>query len=187
MKGLLVLSLVPWLASASPIFGVDTIHNEAAPVLSSIQSQEIPDSYIVVFKKDVSHATINEHHEWVQIQHAEVEKGKRDLHKRSQTPLSVFRGVKDTFNIAGSLLGYSGHFDEDVIERVRRHPDVGIRIHHRLLHIQAVTHGHGSVKPIPLFCDSNYNIIHRTLFTDVCPWLLGCLCRERFRSPYDGR
>ncbi|MCJ1270229.1 serine protease [Lobaria immixta] len=124
MKGLVILSLVPWLASASPIFGVDTIHNEAAPVLSSTLSQEIPDSYIVVFKKDVSHATISEHHDWVRTQHVEVEKAKRDLHKRSQMPLSAFSGLKDTFNVAGSLLGYSGHFDEDVIERVRRHPDV---------------------------------------------------------------
>lgn len=132
MKGLVILSLVPCLASASPIFGVDTIHNEAAPILSSTLSQEIPDSYIVVFNKDVSHATISEHHDWVRTQHVEVEKAKRDLHKRSQMPLSAFSGLKDTFNIAGSLLGYSGHFDEDVIERVRRHPDVGIRIHHRL-------------------------------------------------------
>lgn len=146
-----MLSLVPWLASASPIFGVDTIHNEAAPVLSSVESQVIPDSYIVVFKKDISHATINEHHDWVQTQHVEVEKAKRNLHKRSQTPLSVFRGLKDSFNIAGSVLGYSGHFDEDVIERVRRHPDVGIHIHHRLSRIQHVIHLHILVMSIPLF------------------------------------
>lgn len=150
MKGLVVLSLVPLLASASPVFSVDTIHNEAAPVLSSVESQTIPDSYIVVFKKDISHATINAHHDWVQTQHVEVEKAKRALHKRSQTPLSVFDGFKDAFNIAGSVLGYSGHFDEDVIERVRRHPDVGIRIHHRLLHSQHVTHVHASVMSIPL-------------------------------------
>lgn len=130
MKGLFVLSLVPWLATASPLFGVDTVHNEAAPILSSINSQVIPDSYIVVFKKDISHATINDHHSWVQSQHVEVEEAKKELRKRSQTPLTVFGGLRDTFNIAGSLLGYSGHFDEDVIERVRNHPDVGIRIHH---------------------------------------------------------
>ena len=150
MKGLIVLSLVPLLASASPVFSVDTIHNEAAPILSSIESQTIPDSYIVVFKKDIPHATINAHHDWVQTQHVEVEKAKRALHKRSQTPLSVFDGFKDAFNIAGSVLGYSGHFDEDVIERVRRHPDVGIHIHHRLYHIQHVTYVHVSVMSISL-------------------------------------
>ena len=126
MKGFFALSLLPLLASASPVF-VDSIHNEAAPVLSSSTSLEIPDSYIVVFKKDVSHASACAHHDWVHEQHLEVEKTKRDLAKRSQLSLSSFNGLKHTYNIAGSLLGYSGHFDEDVIERVRRHPDVSYK------------------------------------------------------------
>ena len=124
MKGLFALSLLPLLAAASPMIGVDTIHNDAAPVLSSSTSQEIPDSYIIVFKKDVPHTSAAGHHEWVQEQHHECTKAKRDLHKRSQTPLMTFGGLKHTFNIAGALMGYSGHFDEDVIEKVRRHPDV---------------------------------------------------------------
>ncbi len=132
MKGLFILSLVPLLASASPIFDVETIHNEAAPLLSSSESKEIPDSYIVVFKKDISLASITEHHEWVEGQHADVENQKLELRKRLQTPMSIFSGLRHTFDIAGSILGYSGHFDADVIERVRRHPDVGIRFHQPL-------------------------------------------------------
>ena len=124
MKGLLALTLLPLLATASPMVGVNTIHNGAAPVLSSSLSKEIPDSYIVVFKKDVSHSSATGHHEWVQEQHHECAKAKRDLHKRSQTPFQTFGGLKHTFNIAGGLMGYSGHFDEDVVEKVRRHPDV---------------------------------------------------------------
>ena len=124
MRGLLALSLLPLLAAASPIIGVETIHNDAAPVLSSSLSQEIPDSYIVVFKKDVSSSSAAGHHEWVQEKHHECAKAKRDLHKRSQTPMQVFDGIRHTFDIAGGLVGYSGHFDEDVIEKVRRHPDV---------------------------------------------------------------
>lgn len=50
-----------------------------------------------------------------------------ELRKRSQAPISIFSGLKHTFDIAGDVLGYAGHFDQDVIERVRRHPDVGIR------------------------------------------------------------
>lgn len=123
MKGILALSLLPLLASASPVL-VDTIHNEAAPILSSTLAQEIPDSYIVVFKKDVSHASACAHHDWVQEQHVQIETAKMDLAKRSQFPLTAFGGLKHTFNFAGSLLGYSGHFDETVIEQVRRHPDV---------------------------------------------------------------
>ena len=126
MRGILALSLLPLLAAASPVL-VDTIHNEAAPILSSTLAQEIPDSYIVVFKKDISHASACAHHDWVQDQHVQIETAKMDLAKRSQFPLTAFGGLKHTFNIAGSLLGYSGHFDESVIEQVRRHPDVSPR------------------------------------------------------------
>lgn len=31
--------------------------------------------------------------------------------------------MKHTYNIPG-LMGYSGHFDEDTVEQIRRHPDV---------------------------------------------------------------
>lgn len=127
MKNYFILGLVPLLATASPIFGVDTIHNGAAPILSSSESKEIPNSYIIVFKKDISTATINEHHEWIQRQHDDVENQKLELRKRSQEPISIFSGLKHTFDIAGQFLGYAGHFDEDIIERVRRHPDVGPR------------------------------------------------------------
>jgi len=123
MKGLFALSLLPLLTSASPVL-IDTIHNDAAPLLSSTQAQEIPDSYIIIFKPHVSHSSACEHHDWVKGQHLEIEIAKRDLSKRSQFPITSFGGLKHTYNIAGGLLGYSGHFDEDVIERVRRHPDV---------------------------------------------------------------
>lgn len=131
MKVLFALGLLPLLASASPVL-IDTIHNEAAPILSSTQATEIPDSYIVVFKKHVTHASAILHHDWVQDQHIEIETSKRDLTKRSQLPITVFSGLRHTYNIAGGLLGYSGHFDESVIERVRRHPDVSKHSHHLL-------------------------------------------------------
>lgn len=123
MKASFILPLLPLLAAASPV-SIDTIHNEAAPILSSTQATEVPDSYIVVFKKDITHASAALHHDWVQDQHVEVENAKRALNKRSQFPITMFGGLKHTYNIPGSLLGYSGHFDESVIERVRRHPDV---------------------------------------------------------------
>jgi len=126
MKGLAALALLPLLASTSPVFKVGTIHNDAAPILSSAQSKEIPDSYIVVFKKHVSHSSAAAHHDWVQDLHLNTQDTKTELRKRSQLPIStdIFGGLRHTFNIAGGLVGYSGHFDEDVIERVRRHPDV---------------------------------------------------------------
>lgn len=124
MRGLLALAVLPLLASSSPVINTGTIHNGAAPLLSSTEATEIPDSYIVVFKKEISPHAATAHHSWVRDQHVEVEKTKRQLSKRSQVPLTTFGGLKHTYNLAGGLLGYSGHFDEDVIERVRRHPDV---------------------------------------------------------------
>ena len=125
MRGLLAISFLPLLALTSPVI-VDTIHNEVAPLLSSSNSKEVADSYIVVFKKDVSQASAAAHHSWVQDLHLESENTKSELRKRSQIPMSadIFGGLRHTYDIAGSLLGYSGHFAEDVIERVRKHPDV---------------------------------------------------------------
>ncbi|MCJ1399800.1 serine protease [Xylographa trunciseda] len=125
MKGLLSLALLPLLAASSPI-SIDTIHNEAAPIHSSSNAEEIPNSYMIVFKKDVNHQAASAHHEWVQMLHLSTEDSKMELRKKSQIPMSsnIFEGLRHTYNIAGSLVGYSGHFDEDVIEQVRRHPDV---------------------------------------------------------------
>ncbi|KAI9773759.1 MAG: serine protease [Geoglossum umbratile] len=126
MRSLLALSWLPLLASATPVFNVGTIHNEAAPILSSSHSKEIPDSYIVVFKKHVTADSAVEHHSWVQDIHLGTENTKLELRKRSSSflGLDIFEGLKHTYNIAGGLLGYSGHFDEEVIEQIRRHPDV---------------------------------------------------------------
>ncbi|KAI9045359.1 S8 family peptidase [Aspergillus affinis] len=123
MKGFLSLSLLPLLTAASPV-AVDSIHNGAAPILSSSNAQEVPDSYIVVFKKHVDAASASAHHSWVQdIHESQVER--IDLKKRSLFGFDdLYLGLKNTFDIAGSLVGYSGHFHEDVIEQVRRHPDV---------------------------------------------------------------
>lgn len=133
MKGLFALALLPLLASSSPI-AIDTIHNGAAPIYSSSNAEEIPNSYIVVFKKDLAVQAASNHHEWVQMLHLSSEDSKAELRKRSQIPMAddIFEGLRHTYNIAGGLLGYSGHFDDDVIEQVRRHPDVGPPCLHRL-------------------------------------------------------
>jgi len=112
------------LVSAAPaVFQVDTIHKDAAPVLSTSHAEEVPNSYMVVFKKHVKDS--KKHTEWVQSLHESRETERMELRKRSQLPLmdEVFEGLKHTFDISG-LAGYSGHFDEETIEQIRRHPDV---------------------------------------------------------------
>lgn len=126
MKGVLGLSLATLAASSPVLFGE---HQEAAPIISAENAKEIQDNYLIVFKKHVTDKHAADHHAWVQDVHLQRQNAKTELRKRSlssQTPLidDIFGGLKHTYNIAGSLLGYSGHFDEDVIEQIRRHPDV---------------------------------------------------------------
>lgn len=140
MKGFAGIALLPLLAAAKPIispesinsevFSHESIHGDAAPLLSSTNSEEISDSYIVVFKDHIDQTLAAAHHGWVQDLHTNTQTSKMELRKRSQTPFTdtVFEGMKHTYNIAGSLMGYSGHFDEDVIEQVRRHPDVSTSV-----------------------------------------------------------
>jgi cerevisin len=98
----------------------------SAPVLSSVNAVEIPDNYIVVFKKHVDDASAAIHQNWVQEVHFESENQRTELRKRGQFPITtdIFEGLKHTYNIGGHFKGYSGHFDEDIIEQVRNHPDV---------------------------------------------------------------
>lgn len=127
MKATLGLSLLPLLVSATPL-GVETIHNGAAPLLSSVDAKVIPDSYMVVFKDHVSKDSATEHHSWVQDMHIQrsSELKKRSWRGASQWAFGskTYDGLKHTYHIPGSLLGYSGHFGEDVIDQIRRHPDV---------------------------------------------------------------
>ena len=130
MKSFISLSLLPLLAAASPLLNIATIHHQAAPLLSSVESKQIADSYIVVFKDHVTQNLASLHQDWVKGVHVASENEKNELRKRSLRPFSdsSFDGLKHTYDIVGGLLGYSGHFDEDVIEQIRRHPDVSIPI-----------------------------------------------------------
>ena len=122
--------LLPLVISASPTINSWTIHDNDAPVTSSDNSKVIPNSYIVVFKDHVDQTDASFHHDWVQDLHLGSESHRSELRKRSQIPFvdDVFEGLKHTYNIAGGLLGYSGHFDDAVIEQIRRHPDVSMPI-----------------------------------------------------------
>ncbi|KAK1758509.1 peptidase S8/S53 domain-containing protein [Echria macrotheca] len=124
MRGLIASALVA-VAIASPVrhSSVDADH---APILSSANAEIVPNSYIIKFKKHVRPESVSDHHSWVQKLHVESESGRMELRKRGQFPLvdEVFRGLKHTYKIGEGFLGYSGHFDDETIEQVRRHPDV---------------------------------------------------------------
>lgn len=128
MRGLVALSLA-YAAAAAPSFSYETIHDGAAPVVSSSTAEEVPNSYIIKFRDHVSESSVSDHHSWVQKIHENRESERTELRKRGQLPLvgdvaDAFSGLKHTLKIGSDFLGYTGHFDDAVIEEVRRHPDV---------------------------------------------------------------
>ncbi|KAM0240888.1 hypothetical protein ACHAP5_007752 [Fusarium lateritium] len=123
MKSVLTLSVAAVASAAS--FSVGTVHDKAAPILSSIDAETIPDSYIIKFKDHVDGAAASDHHMWVQDAHKEGETERMELRKRSMSfSDKAFSGLKHTFEIGDAFKGYAGHFDESMIEKVRNHPDV---------------------------------------------------------------
>ncbi len=79
---------------------------------------------MVVFKKHVKDT--KKHHDWVQSVHTKNNEERMELRKRGQFPVTteLFNGLKHTFEIANGMMGYSGHFDDETLEAIRRHPDV---------------------------------------------------------------
>ena len=125
MKCAALLLLGPYLAFASPLVS-STEQDDIAPVLSSSTAQEVPNSYMIVFKNGVSHDDASEHHKWVQDLHVEIEMAKNKKRDLAQLAMTAFEGLKHTYHIPGRLLGYSGHFDDEVIQNIRKHPQVSI-------------------------------------------------------------
>ncbi|RYP87852.1 hypothetical protein DL769_000444 [Monosporascus sp. CRB-8-3] len=125
MRIALALSLA-YTAAAAPSFSYETIHDGAAPVISSAEAEEVPNSYIVKFKKHVTDSAAADHHSWVQQIHTDRQQQRIELRKRDafSTTNDVFRGLAHTYKIGSDFLGYSGHFDDSLIEELRRHPDV---------------------------------------------------------------
>ncbi|RYP75220.1 hypothetical protein DL771_002545 [Monosporascus sp. 5C6A] len=125
MRIALALTLA-YTAAAAPSFSYETIHDGAAPVISSAGAEEVPNSYIVKFKKHVTDSAAADHHSWVQKIHTDREQQRIELRKRDifSTADDVFRGLSHTYKIGSEFLGYSGHFDDSLIEELRRHPDV---------------------------------------------------------------
>ncbi|KOS16862.1 Subtilisin-like proteinase Spm1 [Escovopsis weberi] len=122
MRTVLALSVAA-VAQASS-FKIGTIHDNSAPILSSIDANAIPDAYIIKFKDHVDDSAATDHHSWVQDIHGEGEQQRLELRKRNIGNVEAFSGLKHTFKIGKSFRGYAGHFHEDIIEKVRNHPDV---------------------------------------------------------------
>ncbi|GJC97381.1 subtilisin-like serine protease [Colletotrichum higginsianum] len=130
------------VASATPSLSIETIHDGAAPIISSTNAETVPNSYIIKFKKHVSDTGAEDHHNWVQQLHSSSQQERLELRKRGQDSLvnDAFHGLKHTYKIGNDFLGYAGHFDEATIEKVRRHPDV------EFIEVDSVVHTQVPVK-----------------------------------------
>ena len=125
MRSLVALSLVA-AAAATPSFRVGTIHDDAAPLLSASNAESVPNSYIIRFKNDVSPEVVTNHHSWIQKIHAQREDQKVELRKRGLGSFfdEALEGLKHTYQIGNGFLGYSGNFDDEVIEQIRMSKEV---------------------------------------------------------------
>jgi cerevisin len=140
MRGVIALSLAA-CAAAAPSVSFETVHGDAAPILSSSNAEAIPNSYIIKFKKHVTDNSVTAHQSWIQEIHTSRETERADLKKRGQSQLldDAFRGLKHTYKIGQDFVGYAGHFDDEVIEQVRRHPDVEYIERDSIVHTMRVT------------------------------------------------
>ncbi|KEY68609.1 hypothetical protein S7711_05789 [Stachybotrys chartarum IBT 7711] len=124
MRSALALSVAAVAQAAS--LSIETVHDGAAPVLTSVGADVIPDAYIIKFKDHVDAAAAEHHQNWIHTVHTEGEEQRLELRKRSAASLSaeIFSGLKHSFSIGDDFKGYAGHFHESVIEQLRNHPDV---------------------------------------------------------------
>ncbi|KAG0293111.1 serine protease [Dissophora globulifera] len=101
------------MASSAVAFPSFSQSEHLAPIISSVDADIVPDSYFVVFKTGVR---ANEHSSWV-----------HDLHKRDMSNNgfwdNITSGVKHVYDM-GPFQGIAGRFRPDVLEEIRKNPDV---------------------------------------------------------------
>ncbi|KAF9431387.1 serine protease [Entomortierella beljakovae] len=89
-----------------------------APVITSIEAEVIPDSYFVVFKDGVR---VNEHASWVRgLHHHDImTNGVWD----DEFDENITSGVRHVYDM-GSFQGLAGRFRPEVLQEIRKNPDV---------------------------------------------------------------
>lgn len=86
----------------------------------------IPDSYIVIFRDNVTDVDAATHQDWVHDLQLYTTMKRKESPDDPQSVIKSksFGGLRHTYNFAGGFLGYSGHFEPEVIGKVQKHPDV---------------------------------------------------------------
>ncbi|KAF8924225.1 serine protease [Dissophora ornata] len=110
------------LAASSAVAYPSFIHSERmAPVISSIEAEVVPDSYIVVFKSGVS---VSDHAAWVRdISFRDTVRNDASDDDDDSLGDGIASGVRHVYDM-GEFQGLAGRFRPDVLDEIRRHPDV---------------------------------------------------------------
>lgn len=97
-----------------------------APLLvsDSAASKVVDDSYIIVFKDDISETVAHEHSLWINELHEEHISALKKRNVQHSLLADSDHGLKHVFNIGSGLKGYSGKFFPETVEAIRKHPAV---------------------------------------------------------------
>ncbi|KAF8975528.1 serine protease, partial [Haplosporangium bisporale] len=102
-----------FLASSAVAFPSFGYTEKLAPIITAAEADVIPDSYFVVFKNGIR---ANDHSAWV-----------HNLHKRDMSVNGIWdnitSGVKHVYDM-GEFQGIAGRFRPDVLDEIRKNPDV---------------------------------------------------------------
>jgi len=91
-------------------------YQDTAPLYSSLDAEEVPDNYIVVFKDNVNIMESTKHTTWL-----------LSLLQTSSTTEPEEK-INHIFDLRSEFRGYSGKFTKDTIEKIRTSEDVSVKI-----------------------------------------------------------
>ncbi|CAO3606912.1 unnamed protein product [Mucor hiemalis] len=132
MKLSLVASalLVATIANAKPL-SYQAPNDNLAPLYISPEAERIANSYIVVLKDHLSGSDIQEHASWIKSVSS------KSNSNRSITdylnPHITKAGIEHVYDTP-NLKGYSGKFDDDVLEAIRQSDDVAFVEHDSMVY-----------------------------------------------------
>jgi len=92
-----------------------------APLYSSVDAEEVPDNYIVVFKENVNIMNSNKHTTWL-------------LNLLQTTPSESDEKINHIFDLHSQFRGYSGKFTEETIEKIRTSDEVAYVERDQIVH-----------------------------------------------------
>ena len=89
----------------------------------------IPNSYLVKLKDDTTESIATQHLEWLQQLHTTRSTKKKEIRRQSGRQAILnneqdFNGLTYSYDLGDSFRGYAVYTSADVIDQIRRHPDV---------------------------------------------------------------